>query len=142
MATIHERIEIDADPDAVWAAVRDVGAVHTRLARGFVTDTVLTNGTRIVTFANGWSVKERIVSLDEANRRLAYSADGGLATHHHASFQVLPGADGRTQLVWITDVLPDEARGPLAEMVRRGTQAIVKTLAETGRSGGMGPADS
>ena len=34
MASIHKDIPIDAQPADVWAAVRDFGAVHTRLAPG------------------------------------------------------------------------------------------------------------
>src|SRR3954463_6702758 len=38
MASIHKDIPIDAEPAQVWAAVRDFGAVHRRLAPGFVLD--------------------------------------------------------------------------------------------------------
>jgi hypothetical protein len=38
MASIRKEIMIGARPEKVWAAVRDLGAVHWRLARGFVTD--------------------------------------------------------------------------------------------------------
>ena len=37
MASIHKDIPIDAPPDDVWDAVRDFGALHTRLVPGFVT---------------------------------------------------------------------------------------------------------
>ena len=39
MASIHKEALIAAAPTEVWAAIRDVGAVHRRLAPGFVTDT-------------------------------------------------------------------------------------------------------
>lgn len=41
MATTHEEIRVEASPVKVWDAVRDVGALHTRLVPGFVTDTRL-----------------------------------------------------------------------------------------------------
>ncbi len=44
MASIHREIEIAARPDAVWDALRDVGAIHKRLAPGFVTDVRLEPG--------------------------------------------------------------------------------------------------
>ena len=53
MASIHKDIAIDADPDEVWDAVRDFGAVHTRLMPGFVPDSRIEGDARIVTFANG-----------------------------------------------------------------------------------------
>ena len=39
MASIRKEILIDAPTEHVWAAIRDVGAVHERLAPGFVVDT-------------------------------------------------------------------------------------------------------
>ncbi|WP_374105480.1 SRPBCC family protein [Streptomyces sp. ISL-36] len=53
---------IDATPDQVWAAVRDFGEIHHRLAPGFVTDTRVDGGVRTVTFANGSVVRELIVT--------------------------------------------------------------------------------
>ena len=38
MASIHREIWIDTPPERAWDALRDVGAIHTRLARGFVVD--------------------------------------------------------------------------------------------------------
>ena len=51
MASIRRDIPIDNTPDEVRAAVRDVGAVHLRLAPGFVTATVLDGDVRLVTLA-------------------------------------------------------------------------------------------
>ncbi|MDO9128090.1 MAG: SRPBCC family protein, partial [Parvibaculum sp.] len=48
MASIRKDISIDAPADAVWDAVRDIGQIHTRFAPGFVTDTKLEEGARIV----------------------------------------------------------------------------------------------
>jgi carbon monoxide dehydrogenase subunit G len=95
MATIRKEWTVQASPDAVWAVFKDFGAVHTRLARGFVTDTKLEEGARIVTFANGMVAKELLVTMDDAARRLVYSVTGaeGLI-HHNASFQVLAEGAG------------------------------------------------
>ena len=46
MATLHHEITIDARAEDVWDAVRDVGALHTRLVPGFVVDTRLEAGVR------------------------------------------------------------------------------------------------
>lgn len=53
MATIRKEITTVASPDDVWAAIRDIGALHTRLVPGFVVNTKLEPGARIVTFAMG-----------------------------------------------------------------------------------------
>ncbi|HZD61396.1 MAG TPA: SRPBCC family protein, partial [Xanthobacteraceae bacterium] len=68
MASIHREMYVNARPNQVWAAFRDVGAVHSRLARGFVTDTKLDGDTRLVTFANGIVARERIIDIDDAKR--------------------------------------------------------------------------
>lgn len=132
MASIIQEMSIDASGDAVWDAVRSVGEVHRRLAPGFVVDTKLEGDTRIVTFANGMVVRERIVSIDDGARRLAYAAVGGRAAHHNASFQVLPDGEARCRLVWITDVLPDDAAGPIRAMVEQGAAAIQRALERRG----------
>lgn len=49
MGSICKEILTVAGADEVWSAVRDIGALHTRLVPGFVTDTCLEPGARIVT---------------------------------------------------------------------------------------------
>ena len=135
MASIRREITIDARPDEVWAAIRDVGAIHERLAPGFVTDTRMEGDeARIVTFANGLVVRELIVDLDDAARRLAYSARGGRATHHNASFQVFAEGEG-TRLLWIADVLPHEVAGPIGDMMDAGCRAMQRALTTAGARG-------
>ena len=53
MASIQREILTKARPEEVWAAIRDIGALHQRLVPGFVLDTRLEPGARIVTFGNG-----------------------------------------------------------------------------------------
>ena len=65
MASIHREVLIDNAPENVWAAVRDFGEVHKRLAPGYVTDTRVEDDIRIVTFANGAVVRELIVDIDD-----------------------------------------------------------------------------
>jgi uncharacterized protein YndB with AHSA1/START domain len=128
MATAHKEFIVRAPADRVWAAFRDVGAVHTRLARKFVTDCRLDGDSRIVTFADGTVVRERIVTIDEARRRLAYAVTEWRATHHNASFQVFDEGDGRTRIVWITDVLPNDLGGLIDGMMEQGAAAMKQTL--------------
>ena len=44
MASIRKELLTKASPEAVWDAIRDIGALHTRLVPGFVTDTRLADG--------------------------------------------------------------------------------------------------
>src|SRR6476661_11044939 len=72
MASIQKDIAIDATPADVWEAVRDFGALHTRLVPGFVIDTKIDGDARIVTFANGNVAREALVDCDDERRRLVY----------------------------------------------------------------------
>ncbi|MDH6141567.1 hypothetical protein P3T35_003586 [Kitasatospora sp. GP30] len=130
MASIHKELIIDAHPEVVWAVLSDYGAVHERLAPGFVIDTHLNSDTRTVTFADGTIVLERLVDLDHQAMRVAYTVIGGSLhpSHHHASMQALPEADGRTRFVWHTDVLPDALAAPIAESMEHGSAVIRRAL--------------
>jgi hypothetical protein len=130
MATIRKEISLRATPDHVWDVIRDVGAIHTRLAPGFVVDTRLEEGARIVSFANGLIARELIVTLDNDSRRLAYAVVGGTASHHNASFQVFPGERGGSLLVWLTDVLPNAVAPVFTNMIEAGASVIKRTLDE------------
>jgi hypothetical protein len=128
MASIRKEILIDAPTNHVWAAIRDVGAVHTRLAQQMVLDTKLDGDSRLVTFANGEVVRERIVDIDDEARRLAYAVVDWRTTHHNASFQVVPERDGGCRLIWITDLLPDSLSDLVRGLVEQGSVAIKRTL--------------
>src|SRR4030095_11592230 len=128
MASIRKEIPLDARAEDVWDAVRDIGALHTRLVPGFVTDTKLEPGARIVTYANGMVVKELIVDLDDKARRLVWSAVGGRLSHHNASAQVFAEGDGRSRLVWTADLLPDELAGDIRPMIEAGGAGMHKAL--------------
>jgi hypothetical protein len=128
MASIHKDIPIDAAPEDVWDAVRDFGAVHIRLAPGFVTDARQDGDARIVTFANGNVAREQLVTCDEARRRLVYAIANERVSHYSASVQVLADGETRSRLIWIVDVLPDEVAPYIDGQMELGAQAVQKTL--------------
>lgn len=132
MASIRKEIHIAASPEKVWAAVRDVGAVHQRLVPGLVTDVRLEEGARLVTFANGRTVRELIVDIDDTTRRLAYAAVGGFSKHHHASMQVFAEGEEGSRLVWITDVLPNDVAGTINPLIEQGAGIMQRTLEGSG----------
>lgn len=127
MASIREEIVTTARAYKVWDAVRDVGALHTRLVPGFVVDTRLEDGVRVVTFGNGMTVREPIVDVDDRLRRLVWSAIGGAITHYNASVQVFEEGKG-SRVVWIADLLPNEAAGRIAAMIKQGIEVMKRTL--------------
>jgi len=134
MGTIRKEIVTHASAERVWDAVRDVGALHTRLVPGFVVDTRVEPGARVVTFANGAIVREVIVALDDQRRRLVWTAEGKLTTHYNSAAEVLSGDDGHTRVVWTSDFLPDEARERLDAMMSAGAAAMKKALDALGGS--------
>jgi Polyketide cyclase / dehydrase and lipid transport len=74
MASIIKEAVIDARLAEVWDALRDFGAVHTRLAHGFVVECELDGpDCRLVTFHNGSVAREVLVGVDNSAQRLAYS---------------------------------------------------------------------
>ena len=130
MASIHKDFPIDADPDDVWAAVRDFGAVD-RLAPGFVTGSRLDGDARVVTFHNATTARELFVDCDDARRRLAYAIISERVKHYGASVQVIADCKMRTRMIWIVDVLPNEVAPYIAGQMDQGVIAVQKALGRT-----------
>lgn len=132
MASIHQEVLIDVPAAQLWDAMRDVGALHTRLVPGFVTDCRVEDGgaARTVTFGNGLVARELIVDLDDQARRIAWSAPGGRLSHYNASAQVFEEGPRRCRVVWIADLLPHEMAPAIAGMITQGLQAM-KAAAES-----------
>jgi hypothetical protein len=128
MASVRREILTGASVADVWSAVRDVGALHTRLVPGFVTDTKLEAGVRIVTFGSGMVVREPIVTIDDQEKRLVWSATGAITKHYNAAVQVSAGGEGTTRVVWIADFLPDSAAPAIAAAMDTGMAVMKRTL--------------
>lgn len=129
MASIRREFFLNIGADQVWEVLRDFGAVHTRLAPGFVTDTKLHGNARIVTFANGSVAREELVTMDDAHRRLVYMIRSERLQHHNASAEIVPDGAG-CRFVWTTDVLPDEIAPYIGGQMDAGVEAMRKSLEE------------
>ena len=128
MATIRSEIKTRAKPSEVWSAIRDIGALHTRLVPGFVADTKLEPGARVVTFVNGVTLREPIVTLDDEARRLVWTHEGGRARHYNGALEVSEVAGGLTSVVWTADFLPDDIGGYMAQAIEAGMAAMQRSL--------------
>ena len=126
MGSIGKEILTKAGIDAVSSAIRDVGALHTQLVPGFVTDTRLEPGVWIVTFGNGMVLRD--VAVDDKARRLVWSAEGGPFTHYNASLQAFAESRGATRVVWIADFLPDEVASNQQAAMETALQIMKTTL--------------
>ena len=124
MASITKHIDTVAPVRAVWSAIRDVGALHTRLVPGFVVDTVLDGDARIVTFANGMVIREPIIAIDEERHRLVWSAEAPQFEHYNSSAQAIEQSDDTTVVVWTADFKPDELADVVNDMMTAGAAAM------------------
>ncbi|RDI65053.1 SRPBCC family protein [Nocardia pseudobrasiliensis] len=126
MATVQLDIEIDADADSVWKVVGGFATAPERMTPGWVSSCVADGGVRVVTLRNGIIVRERLIAVDEHRRRIVYSVVGDTVrpVHDNASMQVFATGPGRSRLVWIHDVLPDE----LAELLHTNMSEAVDVM--------------
>jgi hypothetical protein len=134
MATIRKEISVEASPETAWDALRDFGALHTRLVPGFAVAVELKPGERIVTFANGSVAREVLVSTDEQARRLVWTIVGGRMTHHNGAAQVIAEGPQRCRFVWTTDLLPDEVAPYIDASMGQAIAIIKRTLEEAERA--------
>ncbi|MCI0746171.1 MAG: SRPBCC family protein [Verrucomicrobia subdivision 3 bacterium] len=128
MASIRKEVLIEASLDVVWDALRDVGALHTRLVPGFVTDTQLEPGARIVTFGNGQVVRELIVNVNEADRRVVWAVVDEPFRHYNGAAQVFSEGPAGCRFVWVADLLPNELADHVAGMMEQGLSVIKATM--------------
>lgn len=128
MATLRKEIPVSAGATPVWNALRDFGAVHTKVAPGFLTALEMDKGDRVLTFFNGMVARERLVTLDDESCRLVYAVIGGQASHYNAAVQVFPDGDG-SRIVWTVDLLPDDLAPAIGAMMDQAALAMKKTLA-------------
>jgi hypothetical protein len=144
MGSMTKEILTDASPDVVWDAIRDVGALHTRLVPGFVINTRLVPGGRLVTFSNGRTVEEPIVSCSDSLRRLVWTvrAEGFPFPHYNASVQVHARAAGGSRVEWTADFLPDSAASILDGLMNAGAAAMAHALQALGAQGAADAGDS
>jgi hypothetical protein len=136
MATIVDETFIEAPAEQVWAALAEVGEAHRAFA-GVLSDCRLdSEDVRVATFANGVVVKERIIGVDPARMRIAYTVIESALEHHSASMQISAASDRTCRFTWFTDVLPHTAAESIRPLMEAGARAL-KTSVESSRAGGM-----
>lgn len=128
MATVRKEFRTERSADEVWARLRRFDAVH-ELAKGFVTVTKMeASGARLVTLANGFEVREWLVSSDDAERRLVYAINDSPAyEHYNAVAQVFADGAG-SRFVWTVDFLPNSMAEQQNAAMEMGAKAMAATL--------------
>ncbi|WP_321842586.1 SRPBCC family protein [Paraburkholderia bannensis] len=130
MASLYRDILLDCGAARAWATLRDSRNIA-RVFAGVLTDVQVDGDLRSVTFANGNVVQERIITVDDAAMRVAYTVCGPNFEHYAASMQIVadevdPGE--RCRLVWIIDFLPDERRAMVEPLMDAGCAAAARNL--------------
>lgn len=136
MATIRTEVLVDVSLETAWDAARDVGQVHKRLVPGFLTDVrlELDKNERIVTFYDGTTARERMISVDDAAHRVAWTIIDGPFEHHNGVAQVFREGPNRCRFVWTTDLLPDTLEATIAPMMERAMPILKRTLEQAERA--------
>jgi hypothetical protein len=128
MPSIHSQVLLDVGLDVAWDELRKVGEAH-KLFAPVLVDSRVHGETRTLRFADGHILHERILDIDEARRRVSYTAtDAPGLTFHHASMQIADAGPGRCLFIWVTDFLPAEMHARLAPLIEQGTRALKANL--------------
>ena len=129
MATIRKEFQLNVPAAKVWNALADFQNVHTRLAPGFVTDSKSDgDDVRIVSFSNGSTARETLVTMDRDRRRVVYHIVSERLVHHNASAEVVEEGTNRCRFIWITDVLPDAIAPYIDEQMGLGAKVMKDNL--------------
>lgn len=131
MASVIREVSIEAPAEHCWDLLGDFTTGPQCFAPGYVISSRLTEpGERLVTFATGDVVRERLIALDDQARRIvwAWIGDAVQPIHNNSSMQVFAHGPDCSRLVWIHDVLPDELVTGLAAAMDGGLPVIKQTL--------------
>lgn len=131
MVTIVRDVQIEAPAGAVWAAVRDYAGLD-RLVPGFVVGCDMIEAatpTRRVRFANGTELIERMISCDDATRRLVWNVTSDGFDHHNGALTVVSDSPATTRVVWTADLLPDSLAETLGPLMQAGLAVMQRQLA-------------
>lgn len=121
--TVEKPLAVSAD--RAWALLRDTSAAH-KAFPGVLTGCSQEGDVRTATFAAGMSVQERIVDLDDARRRVAYTIVGRGFDHHNASMQILDDGEGKSRFLWTTDFIGDSPM--MRPLMEQGAEAFARAV--------------
>lgn len=133
MASVRTEISINARAEDVWAVIGDFGKGPVLMAPGFVVSSDLVEpDLRVVTFVNGVVLHERLITLDDEDRRLVFAVIAGAMqpTHDNAVMQVFADGPDHSRFVWTHDVLPAELAPKMEAAMQHGS-GLLKQAMET-----------
>jgi hypothetical protein len=139
MSTIDYATVIDAEADRVWQVLRRFGDIstwfpavkHSEIEDGLPQSTV--GSVRAMVLSDGNGLRERLLSMDDANRTLSYGFENSSLPYEDfvLTVQLVPLSDGpRTVIRWSArfDVLPQHDReqsiGVLRDLITAGDASL------------------
>jgi hypothetical protein len=130
MASIRTEFVIEADAERVWKTIGNWENGPAEMAIGHVVSSRADGPVRVVTFADGRTARERLITRDDEARRIVYSVIGDTVRpdHDNAVMHIVADGEHRCRLVWSRDVLPDELAQPLLAAMREAGPIIKRTL--------------
>jgi hypothetical protein len=140
MATIYFTQNVNVPADQAWKVLEDYATAKNHLFSAASAQRMerVEEGTperpagdyRVVTVAaDGSEHWELIVGTDPEHMRACYTVPGLFgSTHHSASMQVRPVDDSTSEVIWITDVLPDSFAEQVREFYEMNFADIVKVV--------------
>lgn len=118
MATLFMTAALPISVEQAWRRVAAVDQVHDILP--IVTSCSLEGDQRACLLANGAQLKEKIISIDDELKRLAYCVvDSPFGLEYHAaSMQITSDGEG-SRINWTTDFKPDQLKEVLTPMLEQ-----------------------
>jgi carbon monoxide dehydrogenase subunit G len=121
MGTGKAEIDVNRSPDNVWAVVGDFGGIGDWMPG---IDSCRVEGDNRIIETMGMAITERLVSRDEAGRRLTYSiAAGAPVESHEAVIAVAPSGTG-SHVTWVVEAMPDEMADLMAAVYQQALEAL------------------
>ena len=127
MATIRLEIGIVRSKEFVWNVVRDVGAIHKRLVPGFVLDCKSkATGEQSPSEMDWLYVNSSSASTTKPAGTHGRLAEGRLPTTMPRCRYSQKAIQSR--VVWIADLMPNEAADAISEMIGQALKTMKETL--------------
>jgi mxaD protein len=125
MGSARADIDIDRQPDDVWAVVGDFGGITSWMPG--VESCVVTGEDRVIKMM-GIEVTEALRRRDDTERAIEYGVVGGVPlANHRAVITVAPGAAG-SRVTWDVEVEPDEMTDMFRDVYQQSLEALKKHL--------------
>lgn len=133
MASIYLERLVGISPERAWKELKKIDAPK-HLSDMVASMEVLADNVRACSTADGARIVERVISVDDAHKRLAYTVTESpfSAEHHNASWQVFEGDKGGSRVVWAIDILPDVLAEQMGPVFAGDMDAIVGHLGKLG----------